>query len=414
MLRTLCSRRLAAALALGALALPARAQTFTTLQQDARTGITDVAALGRGGAVAAAPTLDSPFFSNPAHLDRTQRLQLTIVGATAGVGGNVRESYDYYDQMLGPAIETGLDQIRTSDPQRLQALYDEAFRVGQSQKTADAAVLAPSIRARFGQVAVGAGIYASGTGRAKISDGGAGIPYVDAYTQADVLVPVGVAAAVPGLPFAISAGATATYVQRRIGAKAGAVDTFDPDNEKVYILRGDGVRVALGLDARDVGVRGLDVGVAVTDLGSAFTLEHDDSVTLEGPDDAPDDAAEIARLEARFNARDAGTALRVGAAYRLPTLPGIRGMAVTADYTSASTSEADQSFQAGLRGGVQATLGGMLDLRAGLSQGMPSAGVGIVTRLARIDYATYGVEDGRLLGQQGRRNHVVQVRIGLF
>ena len=29
-------------------------------------------------------------------------------------------------------------------------------------------------------------------------------------------------------------------------------------------------------------------------------------------------------------------------------------------------------------------------------------------------YATYGVEDGRLLGQQNRRNHVVQVRFGLF
>ena len=402
------------ALAPAALGTAARAQTFSALQQDGRTGVSDVAALGRGGAVVAAPTLDSPFFSNPAHLARTTRLSVTVLGATAGVGGNVRETYDYYDQTLGPAIEEGLDEIRTSDPDRLQTIYNEAFRVGRSQKTADVALFAPSVRARIGSVAVGAGVYGTGMARAKISDGGAGIPYVDAYTQADVLVPVGAAVEVPGLPFHLSAGATATYVQRRIGAKAGAVDSFDPDDEKLYIFRGDGVRLGFGLDARDVGVRGLDLGLAVSDAGSALTVSHDRSVTIEGPDGAPDDTDEIADLEARFNDRSASTAVRVGAAYRLPAVPGLSGMAVAVDYTSASTAEQAQSFQAGLRGGVQATLGGVLDVRAGVSQGMPSAGVGLKSRLARIDYATYGVEDGRLLGQQGRRNHVVQVRFGLF
>lgn len=412
--------RALALVALGAstLGTSADAQTFTSLQQDARTGVTDVVALGRGGAVAALPTLDSPFFSNPAHLAQTRRLGFTLVGATAGVGGNVRETYDFYDATLGPAIEDGLDDLRTSDPGRLQDIYDEAFRIGQSQKTADVALFAPSVRARFGQVAVGAGVFGTGTARAKISDGGAGIPYLDAYTQADVLVPISAALDVPGLPFALSAGATATYVQRRIGAKSGAVDTFDPDNEKLYVLRGDGVRLAVGLAAHDVGVRGFDVGVSVTDLGGAIDLSMDDSFPIEGSEDAPDDTAEIAALETRFNARASAPDLRVGAAYRL-TVPytdlfPVSGVAFTADYTSASTSEFEQSFQAGLRGGVQATLGGVLNLRAGLSQGMPSAGVGLSSRVARIDYATFGVEDGRLLGQQSRRNHVVQIRFGLF
>ena len=36
------------------------------------------------------------------------------------------------------------------------------------------------------------------------------------------------------------------------------------------------------------------------------------------------------------------------------------------------------------------------------------------TRVARLEYATYGVEDGRLLGQARRRNHVVQLRLGWF
>ncbi|HEX8386948.1 MAG TPA: hypothetical protein VF576_12235 [Rubricoccaceae bacterium] len=407
-----------AALAALALAAPASAQTFTTLQQDSQAQITDIASVGMGGAVAAVPTLDSPFFSNPAHMAGTERLSINVLGFTAGVGGNVRETYTFYEDMLGPAIEEGLDEIRTNDPDRLEALYDEAFRVGSSQKTADVAVLAPSVRMRFGQIAVGAGVYGTGTARAKISNGGAGIPYLDAYSQADVLVPLVVATDVPGLPFGLQAGASMTYVQRRISAKGEAVDALDPDSEKLYVFRGDGVRFGLGLDAHDVGTPGLDLGLAVTNVGSALDVEIDDSFPIEGSEDAPDDAAEIARLDARFAGRESASAVRAGAAYRIPVpaVPGfpISDVAVAADYTSASTSEFDQSFQAGLRGGVRATLARVLELRTGLSQGMVSAGISLKSRFARLDYATYGVEDGRLLGQQNRRNHVVQVRFGLF
>ncbi len=409
MIRTLA---LGAALALCA---PVSAQTFGTLDQDSRAGITDVVAAGMGGAVAATATPDSPFFSNPAHIAGTKRLGFTIFGATAGVGGNVRETYDFYDQTLGPAIEEGLDDIRRSDPDRLQAIYDEAFRIGTSQKTADLAVLAPSARMRFGRVAVGLGLFGSGTARAKISDGGAGIPFIDLYSQADVLVPLTAATAVPGLPFRLDVGASATYLQRRLTAKADAVDALDPDNEKVYLFRGDGLRLGLGAQATDVGTPGLDVGLALTNVGGALDMSFDRSIQIEGPDGAADDTAEIARLEQRFDARSSAAAVRLGAAYRVPVrVPGVSGLTVAADYTSASTAEFGQSFQAGLRGGATVTLGGAFEVRAGLSQGMPSAGVGVRTRFARIDYATFGVEDGRLLGQQSRRNHVVQVRFGLF
>ena len=408
-------RSLAFAATAAALALPASAQTFSTLDQDARAAVLDVVAMGRGGAVAALPTPDSPFFSNPAHMAGTQRLGFTVVGATAGVGGNVRETYDFYDQTLGPAIEEGLDDIRRQDPDRLQAIYDEAFRIGTSQKTADVAAFAPSARMRFGTVAVGVGVFGAGTARAKISDGGAGIPFIDLYSQADVLVPLTVAASVPGLPFRLDAGASATYLQRRLTAKAEAVDALDPDNEKVYLFSGTGVRLGFGLDAHDVGLPGLDVGLALTNVGSALDMEYDDSVRIEAPANAPDDAAEIARLESRFDGRGSASAFRLGAAYHVPfSAPGLSDLTVAADYTSASTSEFDQSFQAGLRGGATATLAGALTVSLGMSQGMPSAGVGVSTRFARIDYATFGVEDGRLLGQQGRRNHAVNLRIGLF
>lgn len=404
-----------AATAAAALAAPASAQTFGTLDQDSRAAVLDVVSAGRGGAVAALATPDSPFFSNPAHLAGTQRLGFTIIGVTAGVGGNVRETYDFYDETLGPAIEEGLDEIRRTDPDRLQAIYDEAFRVGGSQKTADLAAFAPSARARFGRVAAGIGVFGAGTARARISDGGAGIPFVDLYTQADVLVPVTVATSVPGLPFALDAGVSATYVDRRLTAKAEAVDALDPDNEKVYLFHGSGIRFGAGVTARDVGTPGLDIGLALTNVGSAVNLDYDDAITIEGSEDAPDDTAEIARLEDRFNARGSAAAVRIGAAYRAPfSAPGFGNLTFAADYTSASTAEFDQSFQAGLRGGATASLMGLVDLSVGLSQGMPSAGIGVRTRFARLDYATFGVEDGRLLGQQSRRNHAVHIRFGLF
>ena len=401
-------------LALAVLAAPAAAQPFGSLSQDAAVGVPDLARLAAGGAVAALPTLDSPFLSNPAHIAATRRFGLSVVGVTAGAGGNVRESYAFYDRELGPAIEGGLETMRDEDPERLEALYAEALRVGGAQKTLDLAVLAPSVRARVGAVAVGVGLYGHSVTRGQILNGGAGVPYVDLYSQADVLVPavVGVDLAPFGVP--VSVGASATYVQRRVTAKGEPIDALAPDAEKLYVLRGDGVRFGAGVVARDVALPGLDLGAEVSDLGSALAYDYDASWAVSGSGGAADDAAEIAALQARFDGRAAEPVARVGAAYRLPAVPGVTGAAVALDYTTRSTSEYDQSVRAGLRGGARATLGGLLDVQGGLSQGMPSAGAALGTRVLRVAYATYGVEDGRLLGQRRRRAHAVQVRLGLF
>jgi hypothetical protein len=406
----------------GALAAsgPAAAQAFGALSQDNPSQIPDLAALGMGGAVAAAPTLDSPFFANPAHLTSSARIGFTLAGATAGFGGNMQETYEFVDNDLRPALDEGLDEIRANDPERLEALYAEALRVGAQQKTAQVGVLAPSFRARTGPVAFGVGAFGNAVVRARVTSGGAGIPFVDAYSQADVLVPGVVAARVPtpGLPFSLSVGASATYVQRRVTAKADPIDAFDTDAEKIYVLRGDAVRFGAGVYARDVLLPGFDLGADVRELGGAMAFDLDRSVAVAGSDSDPDDQAEIDALRTRFDARTNEPVYRIGAAYRvpIPQVPGLNVASVTvaADYTSASTSEFDQSVQAGLRAGVRASLFGALEVRGGVSQGYPSAGVSLKTRIARIDYAYYGVEDGRLLGQLGRQNHLVQIRFGLF
>ncbi len=407
-----------AALALS-LATAAVAQPHVTPSREAPIGGTDPVALGAGGAVTAMPTLDSPFLGNPAHI--TDRgFTLNLLGVAVGAGGNVSEAWGFYSDELGPAVEEGLEDLRLQDPDRLRALYNEAFRVGGQPKTADLAVLAPSVRFASGPVAVGVGLYAQSVTRGRITDGGAGIPFVDLYGRADIAVPVvaGVdLARTPlgaALPFGLQVGASATYLQRRLTAKASPVDALKPDGEKLYVLRGDAVRLAAGVYATDVAVRGLDLGAEVTNVGGGIDYAFDRSVEVSGSTGTADDGAEVAALEARFDNRPSDAVVRAGVAYRLPVAAGVSDAVVSVDYTSAATSDFRQSAQAGLRAGARVRLGGHLELRGGVSQGMPSGGAALVTRVARFEYATYGVEDGRLLGQLRRRNHVVQVRFGLF
>ena len=406
-----------AALAAGLVA-PAAAQSVATPGRDAPLAVSDLARLGSGGAVAALPTLDSPFLANPAHVT-TRGLTVNVVGATAGVGGNVGETWTFYRDDLGPAIERGLDTLPDDS---LQALYAEALRIGAAPKTSDLAVLAPSVRLAAGPVGLGVAVYGQSTARGRFVDGGAGVPFLDLYGQADLAVPVvaGVdlarTPAGAALPFGLRLGASATALQRRVTAKAETVDALDPDNEKLYVLSATGVRLAAGALASDVGLPGLDVGAEVSNVGGALDYAFDRSVAVAGAGGQPDDAAEIAALQARFSGRAPEPVVRLGLAYRpvLNALPLVSDAALALDYTSASTAEADQSVRAGLRLGARALIGGVLGLRAGLSQGMPSAGVALSARFVRVEYATYGVEDGRLLGQQPRRNHVVQLRLGRF
>ncbi len=431
--------RLGALTGLLALAAAPSAQPFATPSQEAPAIVTDLARRGAGGVVAALPTLDSPFFANPAHISTEDGFSLNVLGLTLGAGGNVNESWQFYDDELGPAIEEGLDEIRRDDPERLDSLYREALRIGGTPKTVDLAVLAPSLRMGIGPASIGIGVYGQSTTRALLRDGGAGIPAVDLYSQADLIVPAVVGADLSktplglAMPFGLHVGARATFLQRRVTAKAKPIDAIDPDNEKLYVLRANAVRLALGAMATDVVIPGLDAGLELSNLGRTLDYEFEtgldvssDSGFLNEEDLTAAERAQAATLESRFDDRQSEPVVRIGAAFRLPTamLPAVSKAAVGLDYTSASTSSLgqnaeatsvlDQSMAAGLRLGARATLARYVDLQLGISQGMPSAGIGLHTKVVRLEYATYGVEDGRLLGQLPRRNHVVRLRFGWF
>jgi hypothetical protein len=414
---------LAAAPAL--LAAPAAAQAPSPFPQDARPDVPLAATLGMGDAATAVPSMDAALFTNPALLGRLdlRRPTIQLLGAGGDVGGNFRELVAFYRDELGPAIEDGLDDVCTTDHARCEALYERALAIGNRPSTVGATAFGPAVQVAVSPaVAVQAGAFAYSGARARLFDGGAGVPVVDFYDQTDLVVPVGAAVRVPGSPVPLAVGATVAYARRWVTGKYAFVDQLNPDGEAFYVLTGSGVSVDLGVHARDVaaqaGLPGLDLGIALhRAVGGAFDYRYSSRIDIEG-DGFADDEAEIAALEARFNEREAGPQLRVGAAYRLPAalLAGagpVRNVVVAADYVGASTSEYDQGFGAKLRLGAEATVGPVA-LRAGLAQGYPALGLGLHTRFARLDYAYFGVEEGRTAGQLRRGAHLLQLRFGLF
>lgn len=412
--------RLFPLIAILAMAPLATGQTFGDLQQDARPFVPSLEARAMGGAVAAVPQAQTAFFYNPAHLARAdRRFRLTVLGVGAGVSSNVQDAYAFWRDDLEPALEEGLEEIRDTDYDRLEALYDEALDLGRQPTVSRVAVYGPSFSLPVGPGRVaGLGLFGTNTTRLQFSNAGAGIPYVDAYSQADVIVPVVAALTIPGAPVPLAVGATAAYTRRYLTAKSALIESIDADREQLYVLSGSTVALDVGVHAQDVGVTGLDIGGAVYSLiGGGFDYRYDRSIDVSTNNGGVEDAAEIAALEARFNERSAAPSVRLGAAYRLPLPRDVTPLDVTlsTDYVSRSTSQYSQAFGSHLRLGALVGVGKNLAVRAGFSQGQPSIGGSLMMpNVIRIDYAYFGVEDGRTTGQLSRMNHALQVRFGRF
>lgn len=397
--------------------LSAHAQSFGPFSQDAAVNVPMASTLGMGDAATAVAQPDAAFFTNPALLVYTKSggVHVTLVGARGGFGGNAPETFRFFRDELGPAIDEGIDDIRREDPERYEYLYEETLRLGSAPQFVTGTAFGPAVQAGLGSVAISAGGFAHVTGRGQVFDSGGGFPTLDAYAQGDVVIPVSMAAQLAGTPLAI--GVSAVWAQRRISAKRDPVDALDPKGEKIYVLKGESVGFDAGVYARDVVVPGFDLGASLLGIGHDFEMTFDRSVVVAGEDDTLDDPAEITELKARFNGREAPPRWRAGLAYRVPlgNVPLFSDVVIAADYVNASTSEFEQTeITSKLRFGAQAGLGGVVTVRGGLSQGYPTAGATLNAKLLRLDYAYYGLEAGRRSGQLEQVSHVLQVRIGLF
>ncbi len=396
----------------------ADAQTFGSLQQDARPSVVGLQVRAMGGAVAAVPMDETAFFYNPAHLVRLDlsKPKITFVGAGLSVSRGIFEEYRFVRNELEPAVEEGLEEIRLNDYDRLEALYDRALELGRSQTTMTATAYGPAVQLAISDnEALGVGLFATNRFRNQFIDAGVGVPRLDLYNQLDIILPITGAYGIPGSPLAV--GATASYTRRYLTAKGALLEELDPEEEHLYVLRGSSIAFDAGIHAKDV-MPNVDLGLAFYQLvGGGFTYRYDRRIDLTG-NDGPNDEEEIAELEARFNARQSKPSYRFGAAYRVPLPPAtqafLNSLTVAVDYVSASTSEFDQPAGAHFRMGLGAQVGRIVSLHSGYSQGYASFGASVELPVVEIEYAYSGVEDGRVAGQLGRYNHLLQVRFGLF
>ena len=396
----------------------AGAQTFGAIQQDARPYVAGLQVRAMGGAVAAVPMAETAFFYNPAHLARLDlsKPRITFVGAGASVSNQIFAEYRFIRNELEPAIEEGLEDIRLEDYDRLVELYERALELGSTQTTATLTAYGPSVQMRISEnESIGVGLFGTNSFRMQFTDAGVGVPRLDAFDQLDLILPVTGAYGIPNSPLAV--GITASYTRRYLTAKGALLEELDADEEHLYVLKGNSISFDVGIHAEDV-MPNLDLGAAVYQLvGGGFKYSYDSRIDLTG-NDGPNDEAEIAALEERFNARESKPTYRIGAAYRVPIPPSARvvvnSVTIATDYVSASTSEYDQPTGARFRLGIGADIGRILSVHSGYSQGYPSFGASLNLPIVQLEYAYFGIEDGRTAGQLGRYNHHIQVRFGLF
>lgn len=397
-------------LALTLLAAPAESQR---LSQFSRAAVDAPQVLARGGAGVAVPTAESALFYNPAHLARLElpRVRIEVLGVQGATSTNFFGNLGFMLGDVRDAVDAGFGLPLTSED---RALFDEALDRGARPTVGQAAVALPVVMLRHEYGAFGFGVFGTNTTRYRFDDIGGGVPLLDLFSQADVLAVASGAAVIPDTP--IAAGITTRLARRYIGSKYKDLLAIDPDHEQLYVISGTTLAVDLGLHALDVAPSlpgRLDFGLAVYDLlGGGFNYSHDGSITLTGNGEI--NQRELDRILDAFSGRDGAISARLGAAYHLDVLGPLADASLALDWVSASSSESRQPFLTGLRLGAEATVATRLALRAGVGQGYPAGGFGLILPGMRLDYSVFGVEEGRLPGQLRRYTHLIQLRVGLF
>ena len=410
--RRFCSRALlTAAMVAMVFAGEAAAQSY---MQTSRSFIQSPATLAMGDAGVALPAGQSVFFYNPAHLSDVagSRPHLTLLGVRASLSSNLADQVAFFQDELQPAISDGIDEKSSAE---LRSLYDETLALGRSRTQVNGDVLLPSVVARVGGVGFGVGAFGHGTMNYRFRDAGAGLPLIDFSAVADLIF-IGSAAVEADRIGAngLSVGLSAKVVERWLTLKNKAIDAIGSD-ESVNVFRGSAIGIDAGLlyDLHFLDIPGdVTLGAAAYDVvGGRFDYTYDSSISGDGEPDAALAAEEEALAERLYNV---SPSYRIGAAYVLPRVLSapFKNTALTLDYLWYSDPRVPQEALAHLHVGAQAQIGFAV-LRGGLNSGYTTIGGGLDFGFVAIDYAYYGIEQGRFPGQLASWNHSVQVAFSL-
>ena len=382
--------------------------------QTARSFVQSPQALGMGDTGVAFSTHENVFFYNPAHLAHAVGLRprISLVGIRGSLSDNLFDQITFYQDELEPAIDEGIENLSNEEQDEL---YDQAIALGRKRTYLNSDLLLPSVMMRVGDVGIGAGVFGHSLVRYRFEDAGAGVPLVDLNAIADLII-IG-SGAVDLSNFGVSGlttGLTGKFTQRWVTTKNKALDEFS-ENEDVYLLKGSSVGFDLGLlyDVEFVPLPGdLKVGFTAYDIvASDFDYEFASNLTENSPDNQTLIAQEEEFANEEFNL---SPSYRIGAAYMLPglsTLGILKNTGIAVDYLWYSEPFIDQEPLANLHIGAQAQLA-FLVVRAGLNQGYTTLGGGLHLGFMNIDYAFYGMEQGRFPGQLPSWNHTAQISFG--
>lgn len=355
-----------------------------------------------GDAGVALPGPERPFFYNPAHLPHLSSY-FTVVGVQAAASRRLQEQLDFFNRRIQPAIEANFDL----ETEVLSDLYGDAYRLGRQPVRGTGAVVLPAFVYSTGGVGVGGGLFAKTSLNYRVNDGGLGVPEVYLLSRTDVLAVLSFGIDLERLGLSgVSIGGTVKRGRRFLAFENKPLDAFTPD-EAALLLRGSTVQVELGGRYEPSWWRGagqLFFGGAAYDLlGSRYDYAFGGAPRipfLEGV------VAESAAVDAGTATQEANRArrlfrlepsYRVGLGYRLASLSILDDVGLAADYQGYGHDR--QHPLARLHFGVRADLIEGVTLRAGLSAGYPTGGVGIRVGALRVDYAVHGFEEGRVPGQ---------------
>lgn len=370
---------------------------------------------GMGDAGVALPGIEQGFFYNPAHLPAIPS-HFTILGIQGGASRTMEDQIRFFQEEVQPAVESNFSQPTGA----LASLYRNAYDLGRRPGRGHGAILLPSFVYAPGALAVGGGLFAKTALNYRVESGGGGVPSVWLLNRTDLmaLASVGLDLRVIGLD-EVSVGVTGTQTRRFLTFKNTLLDRFTA-TESAVLLDGSVFQLDAGLVYTPDWLSGehgtVRIGGAVYDLlnrgygyvsgGPAAQMPFLGSVvdrSGEGPS-----AQEVDRARGAFALK---RSYRVGAAYQRSSVFFLRDVAVTADYQGYRSGE--QAPLARLHLGTRAEVFDFLQLRAGLSAGYPSAGLGLEFGALHLDYAVHGAEEGRRPGQLSTYVHTARLLLRL-
>lgn len=394
------------------LASSAEVSSAQSYDQTARAFVQSPRALGMGDTGVALSLQHTVFFYNPAHVAHVagRRARFTFAGVRGSMSDNLLRQIDYFQNTLQPAIDEGFD---TKSNEELEALYDETLALGKTRTLLNGDVLLPSVMMKVGGVGIGAGVFGHSMVRYRFEDAGAGVPLADLNAMADLIAvgSAGVDLSNFGLP-GLTAGVTGKLTHRWMTLKNKALDSVDR-NEGIYLLKGSSTGFDVGFlyEITAVPLAGkLSLGFSAYDV-----VATDFDYTFDSNLAGDEENAELIDEEVQL-ANDLYSltpSYRVGAAWSVPGAAGlIKNTAFAADYLWYSNPVSQQEFLTGLHVGVQTQLS-VLILRVGINSGYTTLGAGLDFGFVRLDYAYYGVEQGRFPGQLPSWNHTAQLAFGM-